>query len=162
MSSFEVLSEYLKSEYLWAVIVRSLSKSSKEWCHSHNPTIWCYKDKLADKEWSAGALFGYSYLGQPVLIFCPSNKYVGKVVPYLIPSSIRGRPELYEEDRGPRWVLFCQNASERAQAQREASTTSRLWALTHPHGPHPAHHHQSYPSQAPLGAQRPDTSGNNI
>ena len=36
-----------------------------------------------------GALFGYFYSGQPFWIFCPSNKCVGKVVPYLIPSGIR-------------------------------------------------------------------------
>ena len=94
--------------------------------------------------------------------FAPRINMSAKWCHISFPAALEGGPELYEEDGGPRWVLFCQNASERAQAQREASTTSRLWALTHPHGPHPAHHHQSYPSQAPLGAQRPDTSGNNI
>ena len=84
-----------------------------------------------------GALFGFSYLGQPIWIFWPSNKYVGKVVPYLIPSGIRGRPELYEEDRGPRWVLFCQNASERAQAHRQVPQAGfELW-LTHMVRTHP-------------------------
>ena len=159
MSSFEVLSEYLKSEYLalWALIVRSLSKSSREWCHPQSDVT---KIRSQTKNDQPCSLFGYFIWVSLFGYFAPRINVSAKWCHISSPAALEGG--LYEGDRGPRWVLFCQNASERAQAQREASTTSRLWALTHPHGPHPAHHHQSYPSQAPLGAQRPDTSGNNI
>ena len=83
------LYKYLKSEYLalWALIVISLSKSSREWCHPQSDVT---KIRSQTRNDQPGALFGYFYSGQPIWIFCPSNKYVGKVVPYLIPSGIRG------------------------------------------------------------------------
>ena len=92
------------------------------------------------------SLFGY---------FAPRINMSAKWCHISFPAALEGG--LYEEDRGSRWVLFCQNASERAQAQREASTTSRLWALTHPHGAHPPHHHNPIlvrPPSAPNGLTR--------
>ena len=125
------------------------------------PTIWCHKDKIADKEWWSQApyldisirvsLFGY---------FAPRINVSAKWCHISSPAALEGRPI-----RGGPWTPLGPvlperfregTSSEGSKYHKQAlSSDSPTWCAPTPPP-------QSYPSQAPLGAQRPDTSGNNI
>ena len=87
---------------------------------------------------------------EPVSIFRPANKCVGRVVPYIsFRASISEAPNGLE-DPVPRWVLFCPFASETASNSKQALSSESQFERA-PTQPHPI---LVRPPSAPNGLTR--------